>query len=304
MTPFIYNFALAQQISSGQGIWEWNLNPGILIGLFVWSLAYILLVRPIRRRQDWEPHLPWNRQAAFHLGTLILFIALVSPIDHLSDTFLLSAHMLQHLLLLLVVPPLWLIGMPTTWLDASVHPGWLRRALFWVTRPVPAFLIFTGMLYLWHIPSLYDAALSDENIHIVEHLTFLGAALIGWWPILGFLPKNAPRPAYPVQMMYIFLLMVFSTGLGAVISLAKDPLYPYYINAPHILNGTTVPAAAGGLRLWGLSVMDDQQAAGLIMWVPGNMIFFAVFMLSLYHWFSKEEAKGKAATSTTSQKAG
>jgi putative membrane protein len=289
MTAFI------SQIFSNAGIWEWNLNPGILIGLAAWTIGYILLVGPVRLRNGWEPALPWIRQSAFHLGTLVLFIALVSPLDHLGDTYLLSAHMVQHLLLLVVVAPLWLMGMPNGWLDNLIPQGFPQSLINWATRPVTAFLIFNGVFYAWHIPMLYDAALFNEKVHILEHLMFLGCAIIGWWPILGFLPKKAPRAAYPLQVLYIFLMMVFSTGLGAILSLARDPLYPFYQNAPHVLGNTPLASAAGGARLWDLSVMDDQQAAGLIMWIPGNMIFFAAFMLDLFMWFRNEEGKSSEA---------
>jgi putative membrane protein len=257
----------------------------------LWTLGYVLLVGPIRKRAGWGPPLRWERQLSFHLGTLVLFIALVSPLDHLSDVYLLSAHMVQHLLLILIIPPLWLMGMPNGWLDAYIPSGLFQKFIHWITRPVTAFLIFNGVFYAWHIPALYDAALFNENVHILEHLMFLAVAVVGWWPVLGFLPKAAPRAGYPMQMLDLFLMMVFSTGLGALITLAKDPIYPYYLNAPRELGSTPLPAFANGPRLWGLSIMDDQLAAGLIMWVPGNMIFFTAFMIVLATWFKSEEIK-------------
>jgi cytochrome c oxidase assembly factor CtaG len=283
--------SILAHVSSEQSIWAWDWEPTVLLGIALWTLGYILLVGPIRKRAGWGPPLRWERQVSFHLGTLVLLFALVSPLDHLSDVYLLSAHMVQHLLLLLITPPLWLMGMPNGWLDTSIPPGILRKFINQITRPVAAFLIFNGVLYAWHIPALYDAALFDEKIHVLEHLMFLAAAVIGWWPVLGFLPKTAPRANYPMQMLYIFVMMVFSTGLGAIITLTKDPLYPYYINAPHVLGSTPLPSFTDGTRLWGLSVMDDQMVAGLIMWVPGNMIFFAAFMIVLYTWFNSEERK-------------
>lgn len=264
--------------SAAAGIWEWDWQPSVLIGLAAWSIAYILLIGPIRQRKGWGPSPNWTRQAAFHLGSLVTLFALVSPLDHLGDEYLLTAHMIQHLLLLLVAPPLWLMGVPQGWLDELILPGFLRGFLRWVTRPITAFLIFNAVLLAWHIPSMYDAALSNENIHILEHLMFLGSALIGWWPVLGFLPEVAPRASYPAQLLYLFVTMVSATGLGAIITLATSPIYPFYLDAP---------------RLWGLSVMADQQIAGLIMWVPGNMFYFAVFMYDLYVWFQDQERREK-----------
>ncbi len=282
---------LSSQSFSAQTIWVWTWEPSILIGIVLWTLGYVLLVGPLRKRNGWGLPLGWERQLSFHLGTLILFIALVSPLDHLSDVYLLSAHMVQHLLLILIIPPLWLMGMPNGWLDAYIPPGLFQKFINWITRPVAAFLIFNGVFYAWHIPALYDAALFNENVHILEHMMFLAVAIIGWWPVLGFLPKAAPRASYPMQMLYLFLMMVFSTGLGALITLAKDPIYPYYLNAPRVLGSAPLSSFANGPRLWGLSIMDDQQAAGLIMWVPGNMIFFTAFMIVLAAWFKSEERK-------------
>ncbi len=287
----VHLFDSGSPFSTGQGIWIWTFEPSILIGLAALTLGYILLVGPVRRRMGWQPAAGRWRQAAFHLGSLVAFIALVSPLDHLSDEYLLTAHMIQHLLLLIVAPPLWLMGIPGGWLDGPVGNGRLQKAMKWITRPVVAFTVFNAAMWIWHVPSLYDAALNDEGVHIIEHLTFMAAALIGWWPMLGFLPRAAPRAAQPMQLLYMFVLMMSSTGLGALLSLAKVPLYPFYIDAPKVLGGLPLAVGVPGPRLWGLSVMDDQQLAGLIMWVPGNMVYFAGLMVILSRWFSSEEKR-------------
>jgi putative membrane protein len=273
---------------SGDGIWLWNWQPSILIGLALLTVAFLLLCGPLGQRRGWKAPGPW-RQAAFHLGTLVAFLALVSPIDHLSDVFLLSAHMVQHLLLLMVAPPLWLLGIPPDWFAAVPLKGWLGDLWRQLTRPVAAFLIYNVVLWVWHIPTLYDAALLNENVHILEHLAFLAVAVISWWPILGFLPTIAPRSSYPVQIFYLFAMMLSSTALGAYISLARSPIYPFYINAPAVINGLALTYLTPGPRLWGLSVMDDQQLAGLVMWMPGNMLYFAALMIVVALWLRQQE---------------
>ena len=275
----------------GQGVWVWDFEPSILIGLAAWTIGYILLMGPVRRRKGWGPPLSRARQVSFHLGTLVVLLALVSPLDHLADDFLLTAHMIQHLLLLVVAPPLWLLGMPEHWLDQIFLAGWLKKLLHGITRPVSAFLIFNAVVWTWHVPGLYDAALVNNDVHILEHLMFLAAAIIGWWPVLGFLPETAPRAAYPVQMLYLFAMMISTTGLGALLSLAQYPLYPFYLDAPRVLGGMPLPTHIPGPRLWDLSVMDDQQLAGLIMWIPGNMLYFSALMAVLSQWFRNEEKR-------------
>jgi cytochrome c oxidase assembly factor CtaG len=288
--------------SAGQGIWIWTFEPSILIGLAAWTIGYILLVGPVRRRKGWGPPLSRARQAVFHLGSLVALLALVSPLDHLSDVYLLTAHMIQHLLLLVVAPPLWLMGMPKGWLDPFIGSGWLQKCLHWITRPISAFLIFNAVVWVWHVPGLYDAALANNSVHILEHLMFIAAAIVGWWPVLGFLPGPAPRAAYPVQMLYLFALMISTTGLGALLSLAQYPLYPFYLDAPRVLGGMPLPVHIPGSRLWGLSVMDDQQMAGLIMWVPGNMLYFSAFMVVLNQWFRNEEKRQREREALEDQK--
>ncbi len=284
---FLNGINAAPGSSSGASIWVWNWQPTILIGLALLTAAYLLVSGTLRRQQGRK--IPWPRQLAFHLGTLVTFFALVSPIDHISDEFLLGAHMVQHLLLLMVAPPLWLLGFPTDWFTGSTLISWLGRLWRGVTRPLAAFLIFNGVLWIWHIPALYDAALFDETIHIFEHLTFLAAAVVGWWPVLGFLPGIAPRSSYPVQIFYLFAMMMSSTALGAFISLARTPIYPYYVNAPAVLNDLALPLRTSGPRLWGVSGMQDQQIAGRVMWMPGNMIYFITLMAVVALWLRDQE---------------
>ncbi|MDR3575853.1 MAG: cytochrome c oxidase assembly protein [Anaerolineaceae bacterium] len=289
-------FNFNQVFSSAKTIWVWSWEPSILIGLALWTIGYILLVGPIRNRKGWLPLLSWQRQTFFHLGTLVAFVALVTPLDHLADIYLLSAHMVQHLLLLMVAPPLWLLGMPQGWFDDYIRSDRLQKILRWISNPVVAFLIYNLVFWGWHIPSLYDAALYNETIHIFEHLMFLAVAVIGWWPVLGFLPKTAPRASYPVQMLYLFATMVSSTLLGAYISLAQSPIYTFYLKAPPVNGVVPLPPFANGSRLWGLSIMDDQEIAGLIMWVPVNTMYLFEFMAVLHVWFRKEEKKDRQDT--------
>ncbi len=276
-----------------QSIWVWTWDPTILIGLAAWTLGYIYLIGPLRRRKGWEPAIGPSRQLAFHLGTLVAFFALVSPLDHLSDDYLLSAHMVQHLLLIMGAPPLWLLGFPATWLDALIPKGFIRSAIYFLTRPVTTFIIFFTIFLGWHIPALYDAALENETVHAIEHLSFMAAAVFGWWPILGFLPKAGPRPSYPLQMAYSFSLVIPSVILAAVISFATSPIYPVYLDAPNVIGTSVATSLSTGGRLWGISVMEDQQISGLMMWVPANMMYFLAFMIIFNKWLSENERRSR-----------
>ena len=247
---------------------DWSWHSSIVIGFSIWTAAYVLLVGFLRRKHGWGEQPSRTTQFFFHLGTLIALLAFVSPLDSLGDQYLFSAHMVQHLLLMFVTAPLWLVGTPA-WLMDLVVPLPFRKIVEWVTRPVSAFAIFVGIMVVWHIPTLYNLTLQSEGIHIFEHLTFIGAALIGWWPVAA--PNSTMSP--PLRMLYLFLLGIPGTALSAMLTFASTPLYPFYTDAP---------------RLFGLSVLDDQHLAGLLMWIPMHMILFLAFGITFFKWFNTE----------------
>jgi len=274
-------------------IWEWE--PSILIGLFLWQAAYVWLTSRRPGKAPWHS-VSLFRKILFSVGTLLAFLALVSPIDYISDHYLFSVHMLQHLLLIMVAPPFWLLGLPDNLLDEIGLPGPVKTFARRITHPVVTFLIFNSVLLIWHAPNFYEAALENNNLHILEHLMFMAVAIIGWWPLFGCSRQVAPRLSLPLQVLYMFLMMFPTTFLGALITLDPTPWIPFYMHAPRLWElaaspGQAVTTFGQTANGWGLSVMDDQQAAGLLMWVPGNMIFMATGLISLFKWFQDMERK-------------
>ncbi|MBI3942379.1 MAG: cytochrome c oxidase assembly protein [Chloroflexi bacterium] len=262
------------------GTWEWDLLRtawtwawDLLAGFVFVSLAYFVGWRTLRPRgasaasiNRWQPL--W-----FYMGLGAAFIALVSPLDALSS-YLLSAHMVQHLLLTLVLPPLLLIGTPGWMLRRYVRLPVVRQAGGWLTKPLPALVIFNTVFLVWHMPALYDLALNVSFVHIIEHLTFIITGIITWWPVLSPL-SDWPKLSYPKQVFYLFLESVAPTGLGAILTFANGPIYSFYQN----------PALP---RFLGMSPLTDQQTAGLIMWVPGTGIYLLVLTVVFFIWFSRE----------------
>jgi cytochrome c oxidase assembly factor CtaG len=246
--------------------WVWD--PSILIGLALLTAGYALVTGPLRRRMHWGVAVPLWQQAAFYAGTLAVFIALLSPLDRLADQYLFSAHMVQHILLIFIAPPLWLLGTPggsLRWLIRRAGP--IGRGWQWITQPIAAFAIFNGAMWAWHYPPAYDLALEHEAIHIFEHLVFMGVAVIGWWPVLSA-PSRATR-APLIRVFYLVALMLSCTALAALITLAPNRLYTFYADKPvH----------------WGLTPMEDQQLGGLAMWIPGNFIFMLAIIIIFYRW--------------------
>jgi putative membrane protein len=244
----------------------WSWYPSLLIGFSLWTVLYSQAIR--RGRPT-----PLGRQIAFHTGTIVALLALTSPLDELGDRYLFSAHMVQHLLLIYVTAPLWLIGTPG-WLVDRLVPRRMEGLVRWLTSPMIAFIIFIGVLWIWHLPYFYEAAQENEIIHAFEHLTFIGAALIGWWPVMGGETTRFPKPEQPLRMLYLFLLAIPCTTLAAILTLANKPLYPFYVSAPHPL---------------GLDVLQDQRLGGLLMWLPTHMFLLMALGITFLRWFVKSE---------------
>jgi putative membrane protein len=254
-------------------MYTWNWEPSILIGLALQVGAYLACVGPLRGRFPGSAPVPLAQVQTFLLGSLVLFIALVSPIDTLADGYLLMMHMVQHLLITMIAPPLLLVG----------TPRWLLRPVLRVplalpigrllTKPVVAFLAFNFTFAIWHVPAYYEATLHSLPIHVLEHVLFLTTATLTWWPVFSPLDE-LPAIAAPLQCLYLFFESIPPTILGALITFSSTILYPTYARAP---------------RVWGIAALDDQQAAGLIMWIPGALIYLAVLTVVFFRWFNGDE---------------
>jgi putative membrane protein len=191
----------------------------------------------------------------------------------------LSAHMTQHLVLTLVVPPLWLAGLPGAFFRplARVRVGW--RVGFALTRPAMALALASATLVAWHLPVLFEAALRREALHILEHGTLLATALLLWWPVLGPLP-DWPRPAPAAQLLYLFLCTVPMMAVASPITLADHVLYPFY--------GETA-------RPWPLSPRTDQELAGIVMWIGGTLTYAVAGTIVFFRWAAREEPAEREA---------
>jgi putative membrane protein len=230
------------------------------------------------------PHFP----ALFMASLAVLLVALNGPLHDLSDYYLFSAHMVQHLLLTLVVPPLLLAGTPRWMADALVvrlgRPRALGALARVVTRPVPALALYAVALIGWHLPGPYGAALEDHRWHVVEHLALIATALVAWWPVLS--PSRLlPRLHYGAQILYLFAFGIPMTVVAAMITGAESTLYPFYAAAP---------------RLFELTALADQRLGGLIMWVPAGLIPLLAFTVVFFRWAAAEaEAEDSTPRATS-----
>ena len=251
---------------------SWALHPSVLIGTGILGALYVWGIGPLRRRQGWGPPVPAWRVACFVMGLLVLLGSLNGPIHDLSDYYLFSVHMAQHLLLTLVLPPLLLAGTPGWLLSALLRHPVVRRAARVVTHPVVAAVLFSVTLAAWHTVPLYDLMMRDHDVHVFTHLLFMIAAVIMWWPVMSPVPELPPLDLGP-RMLYLFLIGIPMQLVASIITFADSVLYQWYAGAP---------------RTWGLSPLDDQKLGGLLMWVPGNLYLFGAIAVVFFIWAGQE----------------
>ena len=210
--------------------------------------------------------------AALATALLALLVALNGPEHELSDRYLFSAHMVQHLILTLVVPPFLILATPAWMIDGLLRPRWVAAAARAVTRPVPALAIYAVALVGWHLPPAYGLALDQHAWHVVQHLTFIATSVVAWWPVVAR-SRRAPRLPYAAQILYLFAFGIPMTAVAAMITGAEGLIYPFYASAP---------------RLFGLTALADQRLGGVIMWVPAGVVPLIAFTIVFFRWAATE----------------
>ena len=259
----------------------------IVLGLLVPGLLYMRGAMEIWRRAGVGRGVRRHQAAAFLAGMVALGVALLSPLDGMS-TELFSAHMVQHIVLILVAAPLLVLGAslaPLFWTFPGEWRARLGRA--WQTpslrvsgklliHPLAVGLVGTGAMWLWHAPSLYEAALRVDAIHAAEHASFLTAALLFWWVVL---PSSRGHGHHGVAFLLVFVMMLQSGALGALITFARSPWYAVHAD--------TVVA-------WGLTPLEDQQLAGVIMWVPMGTVYLVTALWLVATWLRSLERSSPA----------
>jgi len=253
----------------------WSLDPLPWIAVLIAAGGYLLAVRRVNGAHPRVPVPRW-RIAAWLAGLAVILLALVSAIDVYADD-LLSVHMVQHLLLTMVAPPLLAVGASITLLLRVARPSARRRFVLpvlhsriirVVSSPVFAWLFFTGVLFVAHFSPLYDAALEDPVVHIGEHVLFITAGLLFWWPIVAADPSPW-RLGYGSRLAYVGFQMPVGAAIGLAIYFASSVLYAHYATTQ---------------RGWGPDPLTDQQIGGIVMWGAGDFVLLAVIPLVVWAW--------------------
>jgi putative membrane protein len=271
----------------------WTFEPLTIVLMGASVGLYASGVQAARRHARTSSAFRWWQIAAFAGAMLSLGVALVSPLDALSD-ILFSAHMTQHEILMLVAAPLLVVAQPLLaflWavpairrrvVAARVRQPAVARTWRALTAPLVVFLLHGIALWIWHVPAFFEAALHDERLHAIQHLSFLFTAALFWW---GMIHGRYGRMGYGAAVAYVFLTSLHSTILGALLTVAPSPWYRWY-------------AATAAARH--LDATADQQLAGLVMWIPSGVIFIVIGLALFAAWLGESERR--AALGSTAER--
>lgn len=259
----------------------WKLYPSFMVGWLLFAAAYFLCIGPLRARFAGSRPVPARQVACFSAALAAMVLSLQGPLHELSDYFLFSAHMVQHLVLILVMPPLLLAGTPEWLLRPALKAGPVRAVARALTLPLVAFALNNAIFLAWHFPGPYDLMMRNHGVHVAMHLTIMVTGVIMWWPVMSPLPE-LPRIAAPLQMVYLFLVGIPMMVSAALITFSANAMYAWYVEAP---------------RLFGLSPLDDQRLGGVIMWVPGGLVLWIAITAVYFRWTHREVSEDERSVS-------
>jgi putative membrane protein len=272
---------------------DWHPHPDVWFLMTALAVGYLLSVRVVGLRpaggsgksqavaESPVHRVSLARQISFLLGVGFLWLGADWPIHEIAEERLFSVHMIQHTLFSLIAPPLLLLGLPPELLRRVFRSNRSLRLLRAVTRPVVALALFNGVVLATHWPVIVDASLRSEPLHFGVHALLFTSAILMWWPVVEPLPE-LKQLSEPAKMFYLFLQSILPTVPASFLTFADAPIYHFYESVP---------------RMWGLSVLIDQQIAGLIMKIGGGLLLWLCIATIYFRWNAKEERGDEPAIS-------
>jgi putative membrane protein len=283
-----YGHALYDPLPTNLFQIKWDWDPTLL---FFAAMA-ILYIRGLKSFKRTKTIRPWQI-GLFFTGVFVMILALIPPIDPLADR-LFFMHMVQHIMMVSIGSPLILFGVPF-YVIVRGAPVWFKRGVYlpamrnrplqaifgFLGRPLPSLIFFQIMFWMWHAPVLYDLALFNDVIHLVEHGCFALSSMLLWRNIVAPKPINSPLPM-PARLLFLAIIMASNIGLASWLTFTKKVWYGY--------EGIPQPG------WWSWGYLQDQQLGGLIMWVPGGIIHFIAMTICFFVWVDSEQKKDQIQT--------
>ncbi len=250
---------------------SWDVHPTLLVAIGGLACIY---VAGVFRGQRSGYRLSVGQGSLFAAAIVMLTLTLQSPLHHLADRVFFSAHMIQHLILVMFVPPLLLLGTPDWLIRPLLDRRWVARLGRHRMYAVVAFVILNVPFTYVHLPAIYDTLFGSELLHRITHMALLGMALITWLPMLSPLPDVLPRISQPAQMLYAFAQTLPGALVGSLLTLTDQVLYKHYGTGP---------------EQFGVSALTDQQLGGLLMWVVGGTYWLVILTVIFFVWADREQ---------------
>jgi len=260
---------------------HWHNEPYLIGGLVLLGWLYAVMTGPLRANlaPAGTPY-PKAKAILFYSGILLFYLSVGSPLDQVGERFLFSAHMVQHTLLTYPTPLLVLLGTPGWVADKLLGKFNQRGPLRFFFHPLVGGIIYSLVYSIWHMPSLYEWALQDKVVHVVEHLMFFGTSLFYWWQLVSP-SRRFPRASYPAQMLHVFAVALWLTPVFAYVVFSSSILYPTYEFAPRVVSDFTP--------------IEDQVLAGVIMKIGTLVVTMSCFAWSFYRWASATSRSDRGA---------
>ena len=266
----------------------WRFTGPQFILITAVAAVYLLGLFRLQLRSQWRA-VPVREMLYGIAGFAVLLFALSGPPEALADEMF-FLHMTQHILVAMVAAVLLLAARPMSaylWalpetIRVGMGPmlsrqGWMRSINSALTKPKVALPLFVLTLWLWHVPEAYHAAIRNELLHTGMHLSMLGTAVLFWWPIIGP-PPVGTQLSHPQRLIYLILVVTPTAVLAAIITLSNSVIYTHYIDTPHHFT---------------LTPEEDQRIGGLLMWIPGNIVYLSTLTVLFLRWFSRDESSNR-----------
>jgi len=264
---------------AGGSPWEFHLHPDVLIMVVLLAAGYMLALRYLGPRELGPGEAPaTGREKLFWgAGLLTLWVGAYWPVHEISEGYLFSVHMVQHMLFSFVAPPLLLMGLPKWLWRALFRPPAVMRVVRVLTRPLVALVAFNAFVAISHWPALVNYSLTNGLTHFSLHFVLVGTSLMMWWPVVDRLPELA-RLSDPTKMLYLFLQSVLPTVPASFLTFAETPIYSFYATVAHP---------------W-VDAVSDQRLAGLVMKLGGGALLWTIIAVLFFKWNAREERQEEA----------